>query len=174
MTWRRALLYWACFLGLGAYYAAVLYRPPAPAAAHLTRAPFLTLPEEQIEALELRRGNLVVRCRRLDGRWRVVEPADATVPPDLVTALITSVTQVPDVEVVQETGAELAQFGLDPPASQITLDVTGAAPVVVRIGNRNPSSTAVYAQRAGSQQVFLIGLNVRYYQDLVFAAVDQK
>ncbi len=174
MTWRRALLYWGCFVALGAYYAAVLYQPAPPPAAHLTRMPFINVPEERIEGLELRRGDALVRCRRVDGRWQVVEPPGSTVPSDLVTALVASVTQVPDVEVVEEAAADLPQFGLDPPMSQLTLSSSGAAPIVVRIGNRNPSSTAVYAQRDDSRQVLLIGLNVRYYEDLVFEALHDK
>ena len=36
---------------------------------------------------------------------------------------------------------------------------------------RNPARTAVYAQRSDSPRVFLIGLNVRYYEDLLFEAL---
>jgi hypothetical protein len=174
MTWRRALLYWGCFVTLAAYYVAVLYEPAPPAAAHLTRAPFIDVPEQRIEALEVRRGDALVRCRRVDGRWQVVVPAGSSVPSDLVAALITSVVQLPDVEVVEEVATDLPQFGLDPPLSQLTLKVSGGAPIVVRIGNRNPSSTAVYAQRDDSRQVLLIGLNVRYYEDLLFEALHAQ
>ena len=72
MTWRRAAIYWATFLALTAYYALALREPRSDVAAHLVRAPFLNLPEEQIQSLELRREETVVRCRRGEGRWRVV------------------------------------------------------------------------------------------------------
>ena len=168
MTWRRALAYWACFLALGAYYLLVLREPSRPAPAHLTRAPFLSLAEPEIEALELRRGATVIRCRRVAGRWQVVEPAGAAVPSDLVTALVANLTQLPEVEVVDEGGGDLTQFGLAPPVSQMILTMSGAPTITVRLGSRNPSGTAVYAQRNDVPRVFLIGLNVRYYEDLVF------
>ena len=70
MTWCRVALYWACFVALTAYYVAVEQRPASDAAAHVTRAPFLNMPETQIEMVELRREGQVVRCRRVDQRWR--------------------------------------------------------------------------------------------------------
>jgi hypothetical protein len=176
MTWRRVVFYWLCFAGLSLYYVIAVHEPAGEAAAHLTRAPFLDVPANDIDGLELRRGTAVVRCRREAGRWQVVEPAGRTVPSDLVAALVTNLCQLPDVEVVAEASKELGQFGLDPPVSQLVLTRPGGAlgaarPITVRIGNRNPAGTAVYAQRDDDARVFLIGLNVRYYEDLLFEAV---
>lgn len=172
MTWTRAAVYWAVFLALTAYYVAVVRSSQAPNAPP-TRAPFLSLRAEEIAALEIRRGSSVMRCRRSAGRWVVTEPAARAVPSDLVDALIANLTEVPDVEVVAERSGALAEFGLENPESEITLQPTGGAPVTVRLGVRNPAGTAVYAQRNDSPQVFLIGLNVRYYEDLVFEALRQ-
>lgn len=173
MTWRRAGLYWAIFLALSAYYI-VAVRDSPPPVAHLTRAAFLSIPEEEIDALELRRGSVVARCRRTNGRWEVIAPADRAVPSDLIEALVANLTQLPDVEVVAEDSSGLGEFGLQAPQSEIALQRTGRAPVSVRLGAHNPAGTAVYAQRNDSPRVFLIGLNVRYYEDLLFEALDQK
>jgi len=148
-----------------------LREPGGAVVAHLVRAPFLNITDDRIDALEIRRGDMVVRCGRVDGRWQVLDPAGHPVPADLVAALITNLTQLPDVEVVADTAADLSQYGLDTPASQLTLTPRDTAPIVVRTGSRNPAGTAVYAQRSDSSRVFLIGLNVRYYEDLLFAAL---
>jgi len=173
MTWRRVAIFWGCFAVLTAYYVAVERRPSEPAAAHLTRAAFVDVPTDRIDALEVRRGTTAVRCRRSDGRWHVVEPPTAAVPSDLIAALVANLSQLPDVEVVAETAADLGQFGLDPPASQLILTPAGGAPIAVRLGTRNPSGTAVYAQRGADPRVFLIGLNVRYYEDLLFETLGR-
>ena len=167
MTWRRAAIYWACFLGLAAYYFVAERAPAVRAAAHLTRAPFLNIPDEQVEALEIQRGDLLIRCRKVDGHWQVSEPVGSNASSDLITGLVSNLTQMPDVEVVSEATAELAQYGLAPPLSQITLRLDGGKRVTVRVGTRNPAGTAVYAQRSDSPQVFLIGLNVGYYEELL-------
>ena len=173
MTWRRAALYWAVFLALAAYYMVAVRESPEPV-AHLTRAAFLSIPGEDIDGLELRRGDAVVRCRRTNGRWEVTAPADRTVPSDLVEALVANLTQLPDVEVVAADSSALGEFGLQAAQSEMTLLRTGQAPVRVRLGAHNPAGTAVYAQRNDSPRVFLIGLNVRYYEDLLFEALCQK
>jgi hypothetical protein len=173
MTWRRVAIFWGCFAALSAYYFAVERAPSGPAVAHLTRAAFVDMPTDRIEAFEVRRGTAVIRCRRVAGRGQVVEPPSAPVPPDLVAALVANLSQLPDVEVVAETAMDLSQFGLDAPASQLTLTPTGGEPVTVRLGTRNPSGTAVYAQRGTDPRVFLIGLNVRYYEDLLFEALNR-
>ncbi len=173
MTWRRAAVYWLCFLALGVYYVVVERQPAGQAMAHLTRAPFLEVPPEEIRGVDIRRGNMVVRCRRAKDRWQVVEPAAAQVPVDLIAALVNNLVQLPDVEVIAESAPDLSQFGLDVPVSQITLTRANGPPIVVRVGVRNPSGTAVYAQRSDSSRVYLVGLNVRYYEDLVFEAVGK-
>jgi len=173
MTWRRIGLYWACWLGLSAYYGLV-ERPREPRASPVKRAPFLSVPVEQISGLEIRRGAVLLRCRRVGERWQLEDPTGHSVPPDLVSALIDNLSQLPDVEVVADAHADLAPFGLAPPASQITLLAANGAQLSVRLGNRNPAGTAVYATRSGSDRVYLIGLNVRYYADLLVEAAGLK
>jgi len=170
MTWRRALAYWLCCLALVGYYRAVDRRPAAEA-VHVVRAAFLDVGDNRITTLELRREDRVVRCRRVDARWQVTAPAGSVVPADLIAALVTNITELPDVDVVAESSTDLAQFGLDTPAAEMTLTPESGTPITVRLGSRNPSGTAVYAQRSGSDRVYLVGLNVLYYADLVFEAV---
>lgn len=174
MSWRRVLIYWACFLALGGYYVLVLREPSPPTPEHLTRAAFLSMAENEIQALEVRRGTNVIRCRRIDGRWQVVEPVGAAVPSDLLAALVSNLTQLPDVEVVDEGTGDITQFGLDPPVSQMILTLGGRKAVTVRFGSANPAGTAIYAQRDDGHRVYLIGLNVRYYEDLVFQAAPAQ
>jgi hypothetical protein len=45
-----------------------------------------------------------------------------------------------------------------------------AKPVTVEIGARNPTRTAVYARRSDQPSIFLVGMNLSYYIDLIFDA----
>jgi len=173
MTWRRAALYWAVFLALTGYYVVAVRESPQ-AIAHLTRAAFLSIAEGDVDGLDVQRGNNVVRCRRTNGRWEVTAPAGRNASADLIEALVANMTQLPDVEVVAEDSSALGDFGLQAPQSEITLQRSGRPPVSVRLGSHNPAGTAVYAQRSDSPRVFLIGLNVRYYEDLLFDALGEK
>lgn len=44
------------------------------------------------------------------------------------------------------------------------------APVTILIGARNPTRTAVYARRSDRNTIFLVGMNLSYYIDLIFDA----
>jgi hypothetical protein len=171
MTWRRVALYWSCFLILGVYYVCFERTPATQVAARRPRPAFLTVGVDQIESIEVRRADEVVRCHRVEGRWQVLEPTGSAAPSDLITSLISTVSELPDVEVVAEQPRDLAPFGLDVPAAQLTLTPAAGAVITVRLGNRNPTGTAIYAQRSNRPDVFLIGVNARYYADLLFQSV---
>jgi hypothetical protein len=170
MTWRRAALYWVILLGLYAYDHAAGRDTPASETPPV-RAAFLGIAADRIDAFEVRRATSVVQCRRVDGRWKVIEPADRAAPADLIEALVASVTELPEVEVVADSSARLADFGLQEPQSEMTLRGAGHTLARVRLGAQNPAGTAVYAQRDDSPMVVLVGLNVRYYENLLFSEV---
>jgi hypothetical protein len=172
MTWRRTGLYWACFLTLAVYYVWFEGTPASQVAARMPQAAFVTIDENQLQSIEVQRGKEVVRCSRSEGRWKVVQPPGSPVPSDLITSLISAVSELPEVEVVADQPGDLAPFGLDVPAARLTLTPAAGAPITVRLGYRNPAGTAVYAQRSTSPSVFLIGVNARYYIDLLFQGVQ--
>ncbi len=49
-----------------------------------------------------------------------------------------------------------------------------ARKVRVLLGARNPTRTAVYAKRDDRPAVYLVGLNVQYYEDLIFEAARRS
>ncbi len=171
MTWRRAATYWLGFAILLAFYVTAVREEAPPPAAHLNRAAFLKLSEADVTGLEVRRGDAIVHCRRADGRWKVTDPTQGNTPPDLIAALVSNLTQLRDVEVVDEGTGDLASFGLDPPVSQMVVSRTSGPPIELQLGARNPAGTAIYAQHTGNPRVYLVGLNVRYYEDLLLESV---
>ena len=40
----------------------------------------------------------------------------------------------------------------------------------MKLGARNPTQTAIYAQTSSSPRVLLVGVNVQYYADLLYEA----
>ena len=168
MSGTRVAIYWAGFLLLGSYYVTSL--EPLPSSTPARRAAFVEVDAKQVEAVLLQREERNIRCERVGERWRPTLPAGADLSSDLVASLLANLTETPDVEMVSEGGGNLHDFGLDPARTTLTLERGSLPPIVVRIGVANPAETATYAQRTGSDRVFLIGLNVRYYADLLFAA----
>ena len=176
MSWRAVGVVYAVFALLLAFMLVVQRRPAveAPPDAAAARS-LLGVEQSAVRAVVFRRGERRVRAERADGRWRTVEPAGAAVPPDLFDAAVATLTAGQVSEVVAEgaRAGDLASFGLTNPSSAIVLitDVEGETrEMTVFLGDRNPTRTALYARRAEDGRVYLVGLNVRYYEDLIFTA----
>lgn len=180
MSWRAVGVIYAVFASLLAFVLLVERRPtveaPPPEAAPARS--LLGVEPGAVRAVTLRRGGVRVRAERADGRWRVVEPAGASVPSDLVEAAVATLTAGQVSEVVADAARtpDLAAFGLATPTSVIELTTGNAAGHVLTVlfGGRNPTRTALYARLADDPRVFLVGLNVRYYEDLIFEAAGAK
>jgi hypothetical protein len=178
MSWRRIITYYLLFAFLGGYYFLFETQPQreveAPRAAPVQPAgqmrPFLNLTQESIQELVVRRLDGEVVCRREGDSWQVVEPASVRrVPSSLITSLVENLVQSREAEVMAEAPADLSPFGLDMPRSTLVLKTNNQnASVTVFLGDRNPPATAVYARLEGSPQVFLLGLTVKYYEELLF------
>ena len=176
MTWRRVGTIYLVLAALVSYFALFERAPQLldPAAAPPTaERSLLRAGAEDVMAVTFRRPGAEVRAVRAGGRWRVVEPAGAEIAPDLVAAAVATLTAGQVSEwMVEAAGRDLTTFGLATPASEIEVTMRGEPERTVRVllGARNPTKTALYAKRDDAPAVYLVGLNVRYYEDLIFEA----
>jgi len=171
MAWTRALAYVVAALVLGTIYftgAPPPRRSPAGAAPNAAASPQPV--QLAIDTVRLDVDGRIVRARRAGEQWEIVEPAGATVPADLIAALISAVLETPALPVVSNSD-HLAEFGLDTPSARLTFGRPGGAPVTLSLGATNPAATGVYGRLEGNPQIILLGLNVRYYIDLVLRQV---
>jgi hypothetical protein len=176
VSWRRvAAIYMV--LALLAGWVLVFDRAAPPAPAPLGPAPagpsILEADAAAVTEVTLRREGRVVRAARHEGRWGVIDPAGAIIPPDLIEATIATLTAGQSAErLASAPEHDLAAYGLDVPSAtmEIALGATPATPVTIAIGSRNPTHTAVYARRSDQAAIYLVGLNLSYYIDLIFDA----
>ena len=171
MSWRQVLVLYAVLAALGAEYWLREQRPVERPPGQPARERFLPTPAGDLREVRLRRaGRTVVSRRDADG-WVVVEPAGTAIPPDLIDAFATALTNAEEIARVGDGQGDLRSYGLDERAAQVEIIAERGDPVSVTIGETNPTGTAVYARRSGSPAVVLIGRNVRYYEDLIFQAL---
>jgi hypothetical protein len=171
MGWRQVVVLWIVCAALGVWWV-LGDRPPRSAEpVEPVRARFLPVAEGDVREMRLLRGGRSIVSRRAEGRWTVVEPAETSISPDLVSAFANALAAAEEIQVVAERGGEPGAYGFDEGAARVELVVEGRAPVVVTIGGPNPPGTAVYARRDDAPRVVLIGRNVRYYGDLLFQAL---
>ena len=130
-----------------------------------------------IDAITVAAGPESLRFQKnKDGKfYDLVAPPGKFVPHDLMEAMVSLLTSAKSVEVVAEDTTDLAQFGLDHPKSEITIEAPGQPqPIKISFGNENPTHTAIYAQIQGIPKVFLLGQNIEYYQSLMFQWIEGK
>lgn len=178
MTWRRAWGYMAVFVALTSVRL-FTGQPPVPpnagqelaAAGDMAAIPFLAARPDSIEEVEIETSGRYAQIKRSGTRWEVVQPTGREVSSDLVSALLIAVLEIPEVEVVGATDDRGAKFGLESPAAELRLRHSDGPSLTIRLGALNPARTAVYASGSGTRDVVLLGLNVRYYLDLVVEAL---
>jgi hypothetical protein len=171
VSWRRVTLLYVVLAALAAEYQ-VLERPraaqPEPEAI---RPRFLSVAAADMREVRLRRDGRTLVTRREGTTWAVVEPAGAAVPPDLIAAFANALAGAEEIARFAPPGGDAPTYGFADGA-RVEVFAGGEPPIVVLIGQTNPTGTAVYAQRAGAHEVVLIGRNVRYYEDLIFQALS--
>lgn len=115
-----------------------LPKPPAPE-EQITR--LLAFDPAEVTALTLRRGDTVRSTQRTaDGGWTGVER------PKEVDELLTDLAELAEIMPLEPDAAPLRDLGLDPPQAVFEITRRDAPPIVLRIGQRNPPGTGVYAQ----------------------------
>lgn len=172
MRWGRVILCYAVLAGLAAEYWLIERRSDPRVETAPARPRFLPVRPGEARELRLSREGRIVVSRRQGSAWAVVEPAGSSIPPDLISAFANALGEAEEIAHVAGAEADAEAYGLDARATRVEITGESGEPVVVSIGGANPTGTAVYARRAASPDVVLIGRNIRYYEDLIFQAIS--
>lgn len=175
MSWSRGFLYWTVALLLGSLlWSGAQQEDAVDGTADAERAPILALVRERVDRVVVEsKGRTIEIARGGDGRWVVREPAGTEVPHDIVEAVIETLSSVPVIESVSDDTDSDRQFGLDPAEMKVRFEVAGTVVGNLALGRPNPTRTAFYARRVGEDRVFLLGLNSKYYLDLIGESVSR-
>ena len=171
MRWRQVILLYAVAVALGGWYWTV--------GQHLSETPktqdrrrFLNLDAQGVREIRVRRPDSVMVSRWDGGGWVIVEPAGGVVPSDLIAAFTNALAAAEEIARVTDRTDDAKQYGLDERASRIEIVPIRGDPIIVVLGEMNPTRTAVYARLDAAPEVVLVGRNIRYYEDLIFEALS--
>jgi hypothetical protein len=175
VTWPKILAFYVLALALAFHLRGVWQeRNPSAETSAPKLASFVEAVPERIDKVRMEAEGIAVQFERLDGRWVIVEPPGISSPGDVVEAVLDSLTSLPPIEVVAATLEHEGQFGLSPPRVRLRLEQQGEIAATIVLGELNPTRTAVYARRSGKDEIVLLGLNAKYYIDLVFENVRRQ
>ena len=175
MSWRPAILFTIALAILLPFYLLVDRQYAHQVKVEMEKANVLKL--DSIDEVTVTRGEEVVRFKKTgDGKlYQVTSPSGAFVPQDLMNAMTSLLVKSNDVDIVADNTDDLSQYGLDRPRAELDVVAPGrSGPVKIMFGSENPTRTAVYARVEGSPKIFLLGLDLKYYQDLMFEWVEGK
>jgi uncharacterized protein DUF4340 len=119
----------------------------------------------EVTRIEIRTGQESVAVRREQNAW-TIEGAAQPVPAELAAHLDTALRflhvsePVRDIQASELNAASFAAFGLDPPASVVTLEMDRGSAATVNFGLLNPAGTSQYVRLAGAATVHLMPRHV--------------
>jgi hypothetical protein len=176
------LLLLAAGLG-GFFYYDTYWLNPKREKAESAKGRIWTVEPKDVEGVVIARKNETIRLKRTADGWEMLEPlrvrADRAAVDDMVTGLATARM---DRE-IDANPARPAEFGLDPPEAEVRLEIkSGAAPLVLRVGSKNPTGVWVYAREGDKPAVITMsesiardtGRPVADFRDRTVIALDRR
>ncbi|HVB37622.1 MAG TPA: DUF4340 domain-containing protein, partial [Vicinamibacterales bacterium] len=95
--------------------------------------------------------------RKIDGKWRIVQPQDAPADESQVSGIVTNLSSLQIDRVIDEHAADLKAFGLAPAPIELGFSTNdGKTSQHLLIGDKNATGIELYAKRPDSPRVFLI------------------
>ena len=169
---RRILLLGllACVLGGYTYVTAPEKKTLGTGAEKKTEHTVLDFTPEHVTQVDLLFDGQHLVCQRTAEGWKQAS-SGALVPTDAIDDFLTNLKKLVNLGEVEGAAAQLSEYGLQPPASRVILQVEGEGTRALTIGKHNPVQTSIYAQINESPQVVLVGAVVLWdMRKLVTAA----
>ncbi|HHX43753.1 MAG TPA: DUF4340 domain-containing protein [Chloroflexi bacterium] len=177
MRFRGTLVLLAILIALAAYVLLVERNAPSAAVDGATPAP-TTLPpllrfapaDARLVRIEsLFDGRYTEFVYRDDGLWHISAPVEGEADQGKVVLLLEDLADLTPRRALTETVASLSDYGLDPPAMRVVVELEDGSSPAVLLGTRNVGGSGFYAQAEGEPTVYVIslalGTNVERYLD---------
>jgi hypothetical protein len=153
-------------LGLGAYiYFVESKRDPSGSSEEKPKV--FTVEAGTIDTLELAgSAGEVTKVEKRGTEWQIVAPVTAAADASVIDSIASTLASLENQNIVDEKPAALAPFGLEPARFSVSFKPAGESTVrTLRVGNKTPVGTDLYAQVEGDPRVFLISASNEYTLD---------
>jgi hypothetical protein len=140
------------------------HHPPSEetAKASANTAPkILTLKQDDISRLDIKKGGGEVRLGKdAAGQWQITAPKTLPADQDAVSSLLSTISSLDSVRLVDERPADLNQYGLTKPRSEVAVTEKGKSQTLL-VGDDTPSGNAVFAKLEADPRVFTLASYTR-------------
>lgn len=118
---------------------------------------FVDLSSENIEELQFKSPDGTARVQRTGENWQLVEPVKADADNGVVGTVTSNLGTLEVQRVVEESPADLAQYGLSAPRIEVAFRQRGQKDFQrLLVGEKTPTGGDLYAKRADEKRVILI------------------
>ena len=135
------------------------HHPPSEenAKASLNTTPkILTLKQEDISGLAVKKDGDEVRLEKNSaGKWQITAPKPLGADQDAVSSMLSTISSLDSVRLVDEKPADLKQYGLTTPRLEVAVTEKGKSQKLW-IGDDTPSGNAVFAKLEADPRVFTL------------------
>jgi hypothetical protein len=122
-----------------------------------TTPQILALSEPDIQSIEIhhRDGDVTTVLKRDGtGKWSIIAPKSLAADQGAVSGITSAITNLRADRILEESGTDLASFGLDPPLVSINFTDKNGKSTKLLIGEATPTNTDVYAKVDGDKRVY--------------------
>ncbi|MBM4256773.1 MAG: DUF4340 domain-containing protein [Deltaproteobacteria bacterium] len=146
----------ACVLGGYTYVTMPLKNTVMTKTEATSDRPIFAFHAEKIAQFDVTYNGKQVNGKRTSEGWK---SSDGTLlPSSVIDDFLVNLTKLVNLgEVERGENDQLSNYGLEPPVSQIVLDVENTGPQRLLIGKHNPVNTSLYALINQSSQVVMVG-----------------
>jgi len=185
MNWKSIVVLVVLASGLGGFfYYDSRWLTPAREKAESAKGRLWTVEPKDVEALTIKRQSDTIRLKRAEGGgWDMLEPVKAGGDRATVDDVVTSLATLRVDREIDPNPGKLGDFGLDPAATEVRLEVKGRKdPLVLLLGAKSPTGVWVYAKEGGKPAVMTVsevagrdaGRPVADFRDKTVIAFDRK
>ncbi len=151
MSWKTGVALLVLAAGLGGFYVYDTYwLVPAREKAESVKGRLWEVDPKDVEGMTLaRKGEAAVKLKRAGDGWEMLEPVKARADRGAVDGVLTTVVTARVDREIDPSPTKLADYGLEPPEAEISLEVKGRKePLVLRLGAKSPTGAWVYGREA--------------------------
>jgi len=185
MNWKSVVVLAVVVAGLGGFdYYDTYWLAPARDKAESIKGRLWTVEPKDVESIRIKRPAEIVRLKwAVGGGWEMLEPVKALGDRATIDDVVTSLVTVRRDREIDPNPAKPVDFGLDPAAAEVQLEVKGRKePLVLQVGAKSPTGAWVYAREGGKPAVMTIsevvgrdtGRPVADFRDKTVIAFDKK
>jgi hypothetical protein len=140
--------------GLGAYIYFVDSERPAGGVEE--KGKVFTVEADQLQEITVTNEGETTTLSKADGTWKITAPVTVDADSNEVSSLTGAIAGLEINRVVDENASNLADYGLEKPRITLAFKAEGGTSGELRIGDKTPTQSDMYAMKGGETRVLLV------------------